>query len=242
MKKSYIPLLAASLLLSGCHFNWSDGSGVKGSGNVVSQTRTVSGFDRVAVSGSGQLSIVQDNQESLTIETDDNLLPLIKSELSGGWLRIGPDHVNLRPSKTIQYTLHLKNLREVQLSGALGATAPSINTDRLQFGISGSGNIHVDKLEADDLNVQVSGSGDISLVGHVKTQEIHISGSGTYSAADLQSENATISVSGSGDATVWARGALTGHVSGSGDVKYYGSPQVNSQVSGSGSVHGLGNK
>jgi hypothetical protein len=244
MKKSSL-ILASALcaMLAGCmNFNWSSTPGVKGSGHIISEERNVSQFDRVAVAGSGHLTIVQGDQESLTIEADDNLLPLIKSEVSGGLLKIGPENVNLDPSKTIQYRLELKSLRELHLSGALEAEAQSLKTDRLLLAISGSGNIQIPSLEANSLEVHVSGSGDLQLAGKVDRQTIDISGSGNYRAGDCQTQDTTVNVSGSGNATVWAQRALDAHVSGSGDIKYHGSPQVNTHVSGSGSVHSLGSK
>ena len=244
MKKPSLVLLSAlCALLSGCmDFNWSATPGVKGSGNVISEARKVSQFDRVAVSGSGQLSIVQGDQESLTIEADDNLLPLIKSEVASGLLKIGPENVNLSPTKTIRYQLQLKNLKELHLSGSLEVGAQSLKTDQLLLTISGSGKIQLPNLEAGDLEVRISGSGDIRLAGKVGRQLVQISGSGNYQAGECESQTTTVHVSGSGDATVWAHLTLEAHVSGSGDIRYYGSPQVNTQVSGSGSVHSLGNK
>jgi hypothetical protein len=243
MKKNLIPLSALCIALFGCeHFDWSETPTVRGSGNTVSETRVVSQFDRVTVSGSGQMLIVQDDQESLTIQADDNLLPLIKSEVLEGQLKIGPEHVNLSPTKTIHYSLHLKNIKELQLSGSLAAAARALKADPLFLGISGSGKLQVQKLEAGDLKVQISGSGDIDLGGKVNRQDIHISGSGNYRAGNCESQDAVIHVSGSADATVWVHGALDAQVSGSGDIKYYGSPQTTSHVAGSGSVQALGNK
>ena len=54
-----------------------------GSRNVISETRQVSGYDRVEVSGGGTLEIVQDGTESLTVETDDNMMPYVTSEVRG---------------------------------------------------------------------------------------------------------------------------------------------------------------
>lgn len=230
-------------LLAGCtNFNWSSTPSVKGSGIVVNETRKVSQFDRVSVSGSGQLSIVQGDQESLTIEADDNLLPLIKSEVVGNVLNIGPEHVNLHPSKPIRYQLRLRNLKELHLSGSMKAEAQSINTDQLLITLSGSGKIQVPQVQASDLNVRVSGSGDIQLAGKVNHQRIQISGSGNYCAGECESQNTEVHISGSGTATIWALLALEAQVSGSGDIKYYGSPQLHTHVSGSGGVRSLGSK
>jgi hypothetical protein len=240
---SQLLLSAPAILLCGCvHFDWSDTHSVKGSGNVITETREVSQFDRVAISGSGHVSIVQGDKESLTIEADDNLLPLIKSDVTGGLLKVGPENVNLNPSRTIQYQLHLKHLKELHLSGSLDAEAGAIQSDQLRLMISGSGNIHIAALQAGDLDVHISGSGGLQLSGKVNRQTVRVSGSGSYRAGDCESQDTSVHISGSGDATVWAQQKLEGHVSGSGDVNYYGSPQVNTQVSGSGSVHPVGKR
>lgn len=243
MKKSSLILLSiVCTLLSGCwNINWS-GGGVKGSGNITSEVRQVSQFDRVSLTGSGQVSITQGEEESLSIEADDNLLPLIKSQVTSGSLHIGPEGVNLRPTKTIRYRLALKNLRELHLSGSLEAEAQSIKAQQLLVSISGSGKINVPRLEASELEARISGSGDMDLAGKADRQRISISGSGDYRAGDCETQNTTVHVSGSGDAKVWARVGLEAEVSGSGDIRYYGSPQVNSHVSGSGGIHSLGNK
>jgi hypothetical protein len=38
---------------------------------------------------------------------------LIKSDVSGGLLKLGPENVNLKPTRTIRYQLQLKDLREL---------------------------------------------------------------------------------------------------------------------------------
>ena len=94
-----ISLSALCALACGCsNFEWS-GTSIKGSGNVVSETRQLTHFDRVTIFGSGHLTVVQGEQEGLTIQADDNLLPYIKSEVAGGSLKLGPEDVNLRPTK-----------------------------------------------------------------------------------------------------------------------------------------------
>ncbi len=226
----------------GCSISWSGTKTVRGSGHVISEARPGSSFDRVAVAGSGHLSIFQGEDESLTIEADDNLLPLIKSSVSGGWLRLGPENVNLSPTSTIRYSLQLKSLRELSLSGSLEADAPALKTDQLTINISGSGRVRLPKLDAGGFDVHISGSGDIDVAGKVDRQSCQISGSGNYRAGDCESQSAAIHISGAGDATVWVHRSLDAHVSGSGNIRYYGAPQVSSGISGSGSVHSLGNK
>ena len=231
----------ALLALTACSFIPA-GKTVTGDGRVLSETREVGQFNQVSVSGSGDLSVSQGSEESLVIETDENLLPLIKSEVSGGRLYIGPRDVNLRPSKSIRYTLKLKNLNALDLSGSVNANAAALKTDNLALRVSGSGRIQVARLEAKQFSAHISGSGDTAAAGEVERQDIHISGSGSHHAPELKCSQAEAQISGSGRATLLVRDALSAHISGSGEVEYYGSPQVTRHVSGSGQVRHLGDK
>src|SRR4051794_15454674 len=94
----------------------------RGSGNVITQKRDVSGFSSVVLAGVGDLAITQGDAEGLTISAEDNLLPLIKTEVKNNILTIGlNDGVvsgGLLPTKPIQYNLQVKALDSIQLSGA----------------------------------------------------------------------------------------------------------------------------
>lgn len=232
-------LLLVSTGLTGC-INMTRWQTVRGSGNVQTETRQVAGFDRVSVSGAGQLTVVQGEEESLVIEADDNLLPYIKSEVSRGRLQIGPQNVNLKPTEPIRYRLQLKNLHELTLSGSVQADLGSIKTERLAINISGSGRLSMDRLESEVLSTDISGSGSTSAAGQVERQEVSISGSGNLEAADLKSTLASARISGSGHASLWVVESLNARISGSGRVEYRGSPAVESHVSGSGRVRPSG--
>jgi hypothetical protein len=235
--------LVAVLFLAGCaDVHWGNKPTIKGSGEIVSESREVSGFDRVSVSGSGKLQVIQGDTESLTIETDDNLLAYIKSEVSGSHLKIGPDDVNLRPTRTIQYQLRLKDLRQLRLSGSLDAESESLETGQLELSISGSGSIEIRSLSAEELSLHISGSGRCEVAGKAPQLDVHISGSGDCLAGGLASETGEVHISGSGNAVLWVNNSLDAHVSGSGRVDYYGRPTVNHRVSGSGRVQSLGAK
>ena len=56
--------------------------GVKGSGNVVTETREITGFKAIDVSGVFNVEIVAQKEFSVQIEADDNLIQLIQTELT----------------------------------------------------------------------------------------------------------------------------------------------------------------
>ncbi len=216
---------------------------IRGSGKVIRQSRDVSGFNEVAFGGSGELSLRQGNEDSMAIEADDNLLPYIETDVRGGRLVIGPRRgVSLSPSTRIRYTLSVKDLNGLEVSGSGNARTGPVRSQDFSIRVSGSGEIRMDSLEAAALKTDISGSGDVEVPGKIEWQDVRISGSGRYQAPDLESRTADISISGSGDATIRVRESLTAHVSGSGSVGYYGSPSVTRKVSGSGSIRQLGDR
>jgi Putative auto-transporter adhesin, head GIN domain len=206
--------VAFAAMLAACAFD-----SIEGSGKIVTDTRAVSGVSAVSVSGSGRLIVEQTGTESLTVTTDDNLLPYIKTEVRSGRLELGVQDnsmTNLRPSKDIVFHLTVKQMNDI--------------------GVSGSGEADVKGLVQDSLKVGISGSGSVTAHGNADNLEVGVSGSGQYRGADLAAKRATASVSGSGDVVLAVSDSLEANVSGSGSVEYVGNPRVTEHVSGSGSV------
>ena len=218
---------------------------VRGSGNIITEDRSVSNFNSISMSGSGEIIITQDDEESLTVEVDDNIMQYIITEVKGKTLHLGFDTSKFKsvsPSRQVKYNLKLKDLIGLTVSGSGKVESESIETDDLDIKISGSGDVKIDSLTAEKLDVDIKGSGDFNLAGEVNSQDINISGSGNYNAGDLQSETVKLNISGSGNATVWATELFDVRVSGSGNANYYGKPTVNSSISGSGKINSLGEK
>ena len=244
MKLRFIILTLALFAVSAC--NGVNINVTRGSGNVITESRAVSNFSNVVLAGIGELSITQGDNESLTIEADDNLMPLITTKVENGTLTIGLDTnrgtISLNPTRPIKYTLQVKTLNSIQLAGAGNISTPSLKSETLTIGSSGAGNLNLSQVNAKTVNVTLSGAGNISLNGQVETQTATLTGLGSYTASDLKSNAATVTISGAGSATVWAAQTLKVTLSGVGSVSYYGSPQVTQQISGVGSIKKLGDK
>jgi hypothetical protein len=234
-----LTMALTALLVSGCAL-----AGVRGSGNVITETRQVSDFDRVSLSGSGHVAITQGAEEGVSVEADDNLVQYVRTKVSGRTLELGlrwPGTI-VTPSQPIRYNVSVKDLVGLEVSGSGDIDAASIETDSLEVKVSGSGDIRTDSLTAEALNVDISGSGDVVMAGEAPEQDIKISGSGNFDAGDLRGERVKLTIDGSGDATVWATESLAGRLSGSGSVSYYGSPAMDVSTFGSGKINRLGEK
>jgi predicted small secreted protein len=221
------------------------GNTITGSGNVRSEARDVSDFAAVTVGGSGEVLITQGDEESLTIEAEDNLLPLIKSEIRDGTLVLGlegPRGRNIRATKPIRYLLTVRDLTAISASGSVAVQADELEAERLALSLNGSSTIKVAELESEELTVQLNGSSDAELAGEADQQQVVLSGSGHYRAAELESETASVVLNGSSEAILWVEESLDTVINGGSQVQYYGNPVLKQQLAGSGQVKGLGDK
>jgi len=219
MKKNvlfYLIILVIAALLPACAFLQT--TAVRGSGVVASETRSVSGFDRIVVTGSADVDVSFGDTESVVVEAEDNLLPLIETEVNGRTLEIGFKlNTSVNPTRPIHVAVTMKSL-----TGAI---------------ITGSGSIDIPDLQADSVSFDISGSGSINAAGTARTVDATISGSGNIDCSDVQAASAKARILGSGDITVFASENLQALVSGSGDVIYHGDPaEVDKSITGSGSV------
>ena len=231
---SGIALMACAAFVVGCGVNYPT---IRGSGITATEARAVTGFSSIDVSGFGEVRIEQTGTESVTVEAENNLMPLLVTTVENGRLRLGSkEKVNLRPIRPVIFRVTVDRLEAVSISGSGDISMPSLRTDALSARISGSGNMRIAGLETARFRGEISGSGEARVAGRADDVGLHISGSGSYHAAALECRTADISISGSGNATVNASRELSVEVSGSGSVHYLGEPRINTRVSGSGSV------
>jgi hypothetical protein len=186
-------------------------------GTTRSESRAVSGFSKVELTGSGEVLIDQTGQESLTIEAGDKVLPNLTSEVNGDTLVLGTKRgVALGQVGRIVYHLDVKDLTGLS--------------------VSGSGKITASKIAVDSLSCNISGSGTITVGGSAAQQQLTLSGSGHYDAGGLAGKSLHADISGSGDAVVMVSDSIDVTISGSGSLTYSGDPTVQKDISGSGQV------
>ncbi len=237
--------MAASLAVAG-HAgatSWSWGSEqVRGSGRIVKQNRQVSGFSGLSLGTPGRVELRIGNSESVTVEADDNVLPLLETVVEDGVLKIRPARRDLGFSSTsIRIVVQARAIERLSLGGSGSIHADPLRAKRLDIDMGGSGEIRLKGVEADTLSVSLAGSGDIEAEGgSVEKLSVSIKGSGDVDLGRVQAASASVSVAGSGDAVVAPRNRLGVSIAGSGDVKYYGDPQVSKSVAGSGEVKRVG--
>lgn len=213
---------------------------VDGSGVRATEDRPVGDVTAVALSGTGDLTIVPGSHPALTVTADDNVLPLIETESDGGKLTLSTSsRANIRPKTRVAYTLTVPRLSSITVSGAGNVKADQLTTGALVVKLSGAGTANLDNLACKSLTLNLSGAGTASLSGTTEKLTVKLSGAGDIDAAALKSNTADVQVSGAGTVKLWAVEDLKARVSGAGDVKYKGTPKVDPRISGAGKVRAL---
>src|SRR6266853_2594967 len=101
MNRITMLLMAAVAVIAGCSRH-----GIKGDGVIKTAERPISDFSALVVTGGYQIKW-STGKPALTISTDQNLLPLIKTIVSGNTLEIDSEE-NLVPTKGITRTLAVR--------------------------------------------------------------------------------------------------------------------------------------
>lgn len=220
--------------------------GVAGSGQVVKKVREVKPFSAISISYSAEVVIQQGKGELVEIEADDNLIPQLDTEIKDGRLvisnKVSDWQERVRPTKPVRITITVKDLHDLDFSGAGTVRILKLETDALKAHLTGAGELKIEQLTAKTLDCSLGGAGNFAASGTIDTLTLNVSGVGSFSGADLVAGKADVHLSGVGSATVHVKDDLQAYVSGLGSVLYLGSPQVHWEVSGLGSVNAIEKK
>lgn len=209
---------------------------IEGNYNVITVHRDLGVFNAIESKGSLDVRIIRDSICFVEIEGEENLIPYIDTDIHDGTLEIDvKSHRNLDPNYPIIIYVHVPTLESIDLSGSGSIESDSLVSQHMDVNVSGSGDISL-LLVSSNVNATVSGSGGISLFGSASTADFKISGSGNIHAYSFPVSECMADISGSGNMYLTVSDLLDVHISGSGDVYYYGNPSVTVSISGSGHV------
>ncbi len=229
MKKIGILIFAAALIVGVCvasslsfgrtngkFFNLSFNKKTKGSGNVATEVRNLSGFTGVDVSGVFQVEITAQKDFSVQVEADDNLLPLIKTEVSDG-------------------ILHIKAERRISTENGLKIriSAPDI----AKINASGVSRVSIADIDNAELSSYTSGASKVTINGVTTKLSAEVNGASTLDAEGLRANIADVDASGASSASVFATAELRTEASGASKVRYAGNPaKTEKNASGASSI------
>ncbi len=210
---------------------------VSGNGKVVTMERKTEQFTGIKVSSGIDVYLKQDNNESVSVEADENLHDYIITEVRGGVLNVYTD-ANIREAERKRVYVTMKEINSVKTSSAgdvFGQTP--VKTDMLDLSASSAGDIKLE-VYAKEIEIDISSSGDITLSGESEILDADLSSAGDLNAYDLIAREAEISVSSAGNADITVTDKLSARASSAGDINYKGNPKyVDAQSSSAGGIH-----
>jgi hypothetical protein len=208
---------------------------VRGSGTVAAEQREIGDYRAVTLAGFGELVLAAGPAPRLEVEAEDNLLPLLRSDLGpDGHLELGfAPGAHVRPRRPVVFRLNARAVDAVTLVGAAKLTAPGpLTLPRLEVSAAGSNEIALPELTAGELVVRLTRDGTLTAAGTADRLTLLVGGTAEVRAKGLRARAADVTLTGGGRATVWATDELTAAVKGSGEVRYKGTPKVSADGSG----------
>ena len=212
MKKLLSLILLTLLVTAGCHHGF---AGVKGSGKREIQKREIGPFTSISTEGAFHLEIVCGKDVSLEVQGDDNILPLVSSEVRGNVLRLA-NTKGYSVDEPITFRISVPNLEAISADGAGKIQITGVNNDRLQIASNGAANITV--------------SGTTKMVG------VDTNGASRIDTHNLRSAQAIVDTKGASKVDLGVCDKLDVNVSGVSQVTYRGDPVVNKTIHGPGKV------
>ena len=183
-----------------------DNDTIQGSGEIVTQTRTVNECSGLSIKSFGDVYLTQDDNQSIRIEADDNIIDQVITREENGVLVVGLENGSYS-NVTLRVYASLKTIESLAINGAGSITAQnSFNCDNLYLTINGAGNIYIQG-EGNYLNCLINGAGNIT-------------------AKEFTTAACKAYVNGAGNCTVYVTDELDATVNGAGNIFYYGNPPV----------------
>ncbi len=247
--RTYALITAMAVLLAsgGCSFNYdTETQEIKPSDKLISEMRTVAGFDTIRNATAFDLLVTAEGANSVEVTGSDNLVAEIETVVEGnsliirqkkdGHLRFswnwGSGHSPLTIRVSTPALVSLDNLGSGdvtlrQLHGdkfvingsGSGDVAAAGSIGELTVRVNGSGDLDLTRLASSKVNLAMNGSGDVHISGISESLDVQMNGSGDLAADTLQTERVSVAIRGSGDAGL--HGAikfLKADLSGSGNL------------------------
>lgn len=202
--------------MTGKVFNFPFNSGIRGSGNPASETRSVEGFTTVEVGGVFQVEIVAQKDFSVQVEADDNLLEHIKTEVESGILKIETE-VPITSQSAMRVRISAPNIERMESSGV--------------------SKISIADLKNSAFDLDSSGASKITITGETARLNVQLSGASSLDGAGFTATEADVNVSGASHTSVNVIESLRAEASGASRVNYSGNPKsVEKNSSGASSI------
>jgi hypothetical protein len=190
-------------------------SGVQGSGKREVQKREVQPFTSITTEGVFNIQVVCQKPQSLAVEADDNILPLVSTEVTNNVLRI-------------------KNVKGYSATEPVAITIAIPSIDGLS--VSGAGKIDITGLKNEKFEIDSNGAPQIKVSGITKVIDINTNGAAKIDTHNLHASKGVVDSKGVSKIDVDVTEQLDVTISGPSTVTYEGDPTINKTIHGPGKL------
>lgn len=190
---------------SGFSFTW--GKAVQGSGKTVETMRSVASFDRVKVADGIQVVLRQGTAQKVTVRADDNLEPLIETQVEGATLRVRvkPDS-SISTRNPMQVTIDYVQLNALTINDGVRAELDAVKTTTFEARASDGSNLRLGDVTVTDFEIRIQ-DGSRATVGNVRAssvQRFSVADGASLSVESATGDRAMLSVADGASATLRA--------------------------------------
>jgi hypothetical protein len=196
-------------------------------------------FRSVTLFGPHDVNVAVGGAPSVRAEGDSAALDGLDIRVENGTLRIGTQRNWSWSGPGGRVTVHVTvpSLENASVTGSGDLTIDRAEAERFAANVTGSGDLNIGVLRARQADFSITGSGGIDVDGDADEAEITITGSGDADLESFQVGRARVRIMGSGDISLRATDSVSGSVMGSGDVNVRGGANCSVSRMGSGSVN-----
>ena len=197
---------------------------VIGNKKITKETRDIEPFTGLDVGGAFNVYLTQQENTSLIVEADENLMERISTTVRGGTLHIKSD--DIKNAAKLNIYLSTATISDLDVSGAANLQSENtISGESLTIRASGAAKIILE-LDIDDLNTKSSGAAYIELNGKAGNHDIEASGASDIKASGLKTIYSVAEASGAANITLNASEKVNSETSGAGSVTILGNPEI----------------
>jgi len=216
-------VLTLALTLNANAYNWLKSK--SGNGNVTKEIRKVSSFYGVKASAGINVYLFQGDEEKVVVETDENLQDCLIVEVDGNMLKCYID-CSIRNSSKLNVYVNFKTLNKIRASSGSDIYGETVITaNDLDIDVSSSGDVKI-KVDAKSVNCSASSGADAIIEGTADHFEGNASSGADIKAEGLVVKTCKASASSGADIKITVNEKIEASASSGGDVTYKGSPRV----------------
>lgn len=214
---------------------------VRGSGNVVSQERTVDRpFTKIETGGATEVEITKGKNHAIRVETDDNLQEYLLTETNGETLQIRfRSNTNIRNMSKLRIYVTMPELTGIDADGASKVTTMSaFSGDDMDIEVGSAAIVKVE-FTGNRVKGYVGSAGTLELVGATEEADYTAGSAGTIRAKDMIAKRVSAKANSAGSIKMTATEEIRAKANSAGSIRYDGNPEkVFTDADSGGSIKG----